>query len=167
MLTKEKLGNLLSKLARVFPGIPSYQDRESLRDQDKAVRTVLADRLVDASAEVSGAVNVLMENRGLAQLGKVDRVRRKLLKLADDLKFSPYGYTGVFSGNQVDEERLARVYEFDLEMAAAVAGVEAAVKRFRDNAGEGSPDEAVKGLEESLRKVADGLKEREALLKGV
>ena len=38
MLTKENLAEKFKGLTRVFPGIPSYQEREGLRTQDKLVR---------------------------------------------------------------------------------------------------------------------------------
>ena len=35
----------LERLARVIPGVTRYQDREGLRETDKQVRVLLADRL--------------------------------------------------------------------------------------------------------------------------
>jgi hypothetical protein len=39
------LSDAMKKLARILPGIAGYQDRETLRDTDKAVRMKLAGEL--------------------------------------------------------------------------------------------------------------------------
>lgn len=165
MLTKEKLGKLFTSLARIFPGIPSYQDRESLREQDKAVRELLAKRLVRAAGNLSESVNSIISSSGIEKLGELDRKRRKLHRLADTLRFSSYGYTGLFEENKVDEERLAAAYEFDLKLDETVAAVEAAASRVKESAAEGLNPDASKALDDALNQLDEGLVARENLLK--
>jgi len=38
MLTKEKVADIFKSIVRIFPGMPSYQEREGLRAQDKVIR---------------------------------------------------------------------------------------------------------------------------------
>ena len=165
MLTKEKLGKLFTRLARIFPGIPSYQDREALREQDKAVRDLLAKRLTHAAEDLSEAANSLLSSGGLALLGAMDTKRRKLHRLADTLRFSAYGYTGLFAANAVDEERLAQVWEFDLELEETVAGVERAVEGMKESASTGFDLDAAKSLDDAFNLLESRLKEREVLLR--
>jgi hypothetical protein len=42
---RERLAERVERLARLVPGIGSYQDKETRRDADKRLRLTLADRL--------------------------------------------------------------------------------------------------------------------------
>ena len=153
MLTKEWVAEKFSKLTRLLPGIPSYQDRESLREQDKAVRNRLSRRLEDTALTLSEATRDLLSGGGLEHLARVDAARRKLLRLADTIRFSAHGYSGFFSERKVDEDRLGAVYDFDSKkrlIRDTINGVsrwihKRAVERGRGGSGAGA------GLRAGLR----------------
>ena len=55
MGTKETVAKGLKKAARILPGVGSYQDKESARESDKALRMALGRRLDDALGRSSGS----------------------------------------------------------------------------------------------------------------
>jgi len=52
MLTKEKIADIFKSIVRIFPGMPSYQEREGLRVQDKVIRLQLASRLQEQETDI-------------------------------------------------------------------------------------------------------------------
>jgi hypothetical protein len=116
MLTKEKIAEIFSSVARIFPGIPSYQEREGLRAQDKIIREQLASRITEQVGNLHHVMSALTNRATLKPLADLDRLCRTLMKLSDMIRFAGYGYDGLFSGTPVDEQKLAELYEYDLSL---------------------------------------------------
>lgn len=116
MLTKEKVAEIFSSVARIFPGIPSYQEREGLRAQDKIIREQLASRITEQVGNLHHVMAALTDRATIKPLADLDRLCRTLMKLSDTIRFAGYGYDGLFSGAPVDERRLAELYEYDLSL---------------------------------------------------
>jgi hypothetical protein len=159
MLTKERVAAIFKSFVRIFPGMPSYQEREGLRTQDKIIREQLAAR-IDKQANHLKEIQSKLTNRAILQpLGHLDRQARKIMRLADTIRFASYGYAGLFAGVKVDEQKLAQLYDYDLslyreieELAVAVANLQ---QRQDDEWKTGSLDDfqqAVNRLEEKLEK---------------
>ena len=116
MLTKEKVAEIFTTVARIFPGIPSYQEREGLRAQDKIIREQLASRLTEQVGNLHHVMAALTNKAKLKPLADLDRLCRTLMKLSDMIRFAGYGYDGLFSQTPVDEQKLAELYEYDLSL---------------------------------------------------
>lgn len=120
MGTKERVAGGLEKLARMVPGIESYQDKEALRDADKQLRQTFADRL-DRAARRLGRIILKIQREGrLEHLDLVGRLERWLQGTADTIRFASYGYSGFFAAVKMDEKNIRRLYEFDVGLADAV-----------------------------------------------
>jgi hypothetical protein len=127
MLTKEKLAETFEGLARIFPGIPSYQQREGLRTQDKVIRTELARRIHEQIGRIDHLKAQLTDRAVLAPLADLDRLCRRLQRSADSIRFASYGYAGLFSRAPVDEAKLAELYDYDLTLGKNVEELAGAV----------------------------------------
>ena len=116
MLTKEKVAETIRSIARIFPGIPSYQEREGLRAQDKVIREQLAARIAEQAGNLQKIMAELTNRAELRPLANLDKLCRKLMRLSDTIRFASYGYAGLFAGKAVDEQKLAELYEYDLSL---------------------------------------------------
>ena len=116
MLTKEKVAGIFKSVARIFPGIPSYQEREGLRAQDKVIREQLASRITEQAQSLDQTNAELTRRAMLKPLASLDALSRKLMRLSDTIRFASYGYAGLFSKTPVDEQKLAEVYDYDLSL---------------------------------------------------
>jgi len=116
MLTKEKVAGIFKSVARIFPGIPSYQEREGLRAQDKVIREQLASRITEQAQSLDQTIAELTTRATLRPLASLDALSRKLMRLSDTIRFASYGYAGLFSKTPVDEQKLAEVYDYDLSL---------------------------------------------------
>lgn len=165
MGTRERLAEGLKDLAQLVPGIASYQDKEALRDADKRLRQALADRLDSAGKAVDGMVFQSQRKGRLDQLDLLGRLERRLHGLADGIRFANYGYSGLFSAVKVDEVRIQRLYDFDIDLTKAVCTVEEQIASL-----EATPVETIRGnlldpIEEGISFLEDKIRERMVLFR--
>lgn len=125
MFKSEK--NFLEKLADMIPGLSGYRGRDERRETDKRLREFLAARIDKVRAKMDD-LKLEMTNRGeIESLDEVGQLDRQLQKLADEIRFATYGYSGVFDQVKVKEEELDALYNHDLRLVGCVETLEAAV----------------------------------------
>lgn len=131
MLTKEKVADIFKSIVRIFPGMPSYQEREGLRAQDKVIRTQLASRITEQVERIGEIKTELVNRAMLKPLASLDTLARKLMRLADTIRFASYGYGGLFAATPVDEQKLAELYDYDISLHQEVEELAVAVSTLR------------------------------------
>ena len=156
MLTKEKVADIFKSIVRIFPGIPSYQEREGLRAQDKIIRTQLASRITEQVERVGEITTELTNRAVLKPLANLDRLARKLMRLADTIRFASYGYGGLFAAIPVDEQKLAELYAYDLSLHQEVEELAVAVSTLRQR----QDDEWEKSSLDDIQQIVNRLEER-------
>ena len=156
MLTKEKVAEILQSIARIFPGIPSYQEREGLRAQDKIIREQLAARILEQIDHIREVQLELTSKAILKPLGELDRFARKIMRLADTIRFASYGYAGLFAGVKVNEEKLAELYDYDLSLHQEIEELAVVVGTLQQR----QDDEWKRDYLDELQEVIDRLEEK-------
>ena len=68
-MTQSKAAALLQKITRIVPGIAGYQDRETRRDADRAVRVKAAGEVAKCRALLSEAMDDLSRSGAGAWTG--------------------------------------------------------------------------------------------------
>ena len=156
MLTKEKLAEKFKDMARLFPGIPSYQEREGLRNQDKVIRSQLTARIEEQIALIIDLIGDLANRGCLKPLADLDNLGRKLHRLTDAIRFASHGYAGLFSDTPLDEAKLAELYEYDLSLHENVDEFVAISTSLRQR----SEDEWESGSLDDIWQTVNRLEER-------
>ena len=163
MGTKERLAERLERLARLVPGIGSYQDKEKRRDADKRLRSTLADRLDTARKAVEDVIARLQTAGKLEHLDRWGRLERKLHQAADSIRFASYGYSGIFDAVKIDEAKLDRLYAFDVALAESVSTLQATAESLRSISLEDTEKKTLDPLEEQVVSFLNKVQERIAL----
>lgn len=166
MLTKEKLAEKFKDIARLFPGIPSYQEREGLRNQDKAIRTQLAARIEVQTGHIADLMQDLTNRTRLKPLADLDRLGRKLHRLADTIRFANYGYAALFSGIPVDEAKLAELYDYDLSINRNVEELAVAVTALRQRSENEWDSGSLEDIRQTAGRLEDKINKRQSLFAG-
>ena len=166
MLTKEKLAEAFNAVARIFPGIPSYQEREGLRAQDKIIREQLAARITEQVDKLNQIMAKLTNSALLRPLGNLDSLARKLMRLSDTIRFARYGYAGLFSANSVDEEKLAAVYGYDVSLHQYVEELAVAVSALNQRKDEEWKTGSLEDMKKLVDSLEDSISARESVLAG-
>lgn len=122
--------DLIQKGLNKVPGYTGYRDKESRRDQDKAVRESVADALisnVDALTRYNAELANLRDFESLASLeAAVGQVRL----LADRVRHASYGYGGIFTENSVDANAIEQLRLFDSAMLREVESFTRSVQKL-------------------------------------
>ena len=166
MLTKEKVAQILRSVARVFPGIPSYQERDGLRTQDKIIREMLASRISEQAQSINQIISELTSRAMLTPLASLDTLSRKLMRLSDTIRFASYGYTGLFSGTPVDEQKLAQLYDYDLSLHQEIEELAVAVSTLRQLRVDEWGKDSLQDFQELLYRLEEKINNRKTVFVG-
>lgn len=165
--TQSGLPATLEALMRRIPGFSGYLDRERRRDADQLQREFMARGLTDLKRKVQDAQEALIEAGQMKLMAKLDDVANVMDRVVNRLRHANKGYAGFFDQNQVNEEELSRIYEFDLSLINQLTHAEEAVAALNANVDKDNVKDRVSDLEKSIREIDSKLDERERLLKGV
>jgi hypothetical protein len=163
MLTKEKIGDIFKSIARIFPGIPSYLEREGLRDQDKVIRLQLASRLQEQETEIRQIMLELTNKAMLKPLADLDRLSRKLMRFADTIRFASYGYGGIFANIPVDEQKLAELYDYDLSLHQEIEELAVAVSTLKERRDDDWQRDSLEDVQQVMNRLEERIEKRQAV----
>ncbi len=156
---KENLGNTLKNFARIFPGISDYQDKESLRGQDKIVREHLSEMLRKSSEDLDKLKIRIIESKRLEFLTQVELITKKISKLSDMIKHASYGYSPVFGEEMIDKNKLKQICDYDLSMASEIRKLDEKIKTIMGHSNTFLDNASLAELEAQLDRI-------ETLIKG-
>ena len=140
MVTKEKLAKILTKTARILPGIGSYQDKESARESDKKLRDYMSGELARYMNAIERLKTDISRKGPLSFLKELDDISRQIDKLSRTIRYASRGYAGVFASYQADEKALSDLFEFDRSLKEEIAGLNPLVSQICEkDGGLGSP----------------------------
>jgi hypothetical protein len=163
MGTKEKLAKILTKTARILPGIGSYQDKESARESDKKLRDYLSGELARYLNAVEKLKTELSRKGSLSFLKELDDISRQIDKLSRTIQYASRGYAGVFASYQVDEKALSDLFEFDRSLKGEITDLNPLVSQICEKDG-GLASPLLDELRDRLFGVEQKVAERETLI---
>src|SRR5262249_40890852 len=114
-------------LGAKIPGYRGFQDRELRRDVDRLQREHLAAELGRLKGRLGQRARDYTDAGQLGALAAFGRLDRQLDGLAQAIRFSDYGASGLFDPVKINEPELERLYAFDLGIVDDVAAVEQAI----------------------------------------
>lgn len=117
------------KLASYIPGFSGYIERTNRRAADKLMRDTVAQRFEELYKRTSALQTDLISQGGIAYIDDMEKAAIQIRTFADKIRNATYGYSGFFDAVKINEEELAKVYEFD----AAFFGIGDEINRALDN----------------------------------
>ena len=163
MLTKEKVAAIFQSVVRIFPGMPSYQEREGLRAQDKIIRLQLAARLEEQAEQMQQVMAELTNRAMLKPLASLDRLARKLSRLADTIRFANYGYAGLFAAAPVDEQKLAELYDYDLSLHQEIEESAVAISTLPQRRDEEWEKSSLENIQQVVGRLEERIQNRQSI----
>lgn len=141
----------LKRLAGILPGIRGYQGGEASRDTDKAVRLKLSLQIGELKLEVESEKRRCMERNDLSLLPALDTIASKMDKTANLIKYAERGYSGIFDINRVDQDKLDRLYSFDLALFDDIDNLREALQSLHGSSSDPKVlEEAVRTLDQAI-----------------
>jgi len=120
----------LKRLASRIPGYSGYYEKELRRDADRLLREHLANHLEQQRRRLTEFQQESLRSSGLALMGELDEVVRKMQTLADRLRYAVYGYAGWFDTITIREDALDALYDYDTALLEEAEALEKEVQGF-------------------------------------
>ncbi|MEN8240480.1 MAG: hypothetical protein ABFS17_01050 [Chloroflexota bacterium] len=124
----------ITKLLSKIPGFSGYIERKERRDADKLLREQIAKQFEVYRVRVGELQEGFASAGELTYLDDLEKAAMKLQTFIDKVSNAEYGYSGFFDAVKINEEELAKIYQFDLalldlgdEISAGIENVTASV----------------------------------------
>lgn len=164
-------------LAGKIPGYNGYAQKEGMRDEDKLLRTYLANdlnrvkgRLLDMAIplaekdfeepkEFEKVINIVYD---------IDKASQDFDRVIDKIRFAEYGYSGLFDSKEVNEPELQRLKEFDGALTSQISVCEESLIPLQDAIfNEEAVSEKLKAVGKSIMELERKFYDRDKVIKGV
>jgi hypothetical protein len=106
----------ISKLLNKIPGFKGYIERSNRREADKLLRNQIASEFDVLRVRVGYLQEEFASAGELSYLDDLEKAVMKLQTFIDKVSNAGYGYSGFFDAIKINEEELAKIYEFDLAL---------------------------------------------------
>lgn len=158
--------NWLERLGQYIPGFKGYQDRELRRDVDRMQREHMSRELGGLKAAVRSRARDYTDAGQIGLLHHFDRLDRKLDGLSQAVRFADYGASGLFDVVKINEDELAKLYEFDVAFLGEIAALRGDLDAIPAPGSPGA-DAATRQARERLEGMAARWSERQTLIGNV
>jgi len=145
---------------KYVPLLRTYLQREQTRDIDKVIRDELVKKMQGLIDQLAEAKQKMVDAGRLQGLDLLDRSTHKIEKIRDSIKFAARGYTGIFDLEQMADEQLNRLIEFDQKL---FAGIDELGANLNDALGKSSAEQksALSGFDQKLKDFEATLDQRD------
>jgi hypothetical protein len=160
--------DLFTKILAKVPGFSGYIERQNRRQADKILREAIADRFQEQWQRISGLQRDLIRQGELQFAGDLESAAIKLRQFIDRVRTAAYGYAGFFDAIKINENELAGVYQFDLQLLTLVEEISAAVDNVESSIGTDGLPAAIRHLTTRSQMAVETFNRRtEVLIGGV
>jgi hypothetical protein len=159
----------LGKLLARVPGLSGYMERGRRREADQLLRTTISSRLDEVRLDL-GTVHQALAGDIVAAVEYAEdlgRANTQLMALSTKIKDAPQGYAGFFDAVKVQEEDLARLYQFDEQMLNYTDQISSDVAALKKALDGGDIRAAIRDLNNNLREANQVFNSRQEVLNKV
>lgn len=149
------------KILSKVPGFSGYVERQKRRDSDKLLREVLADRIEEQWQRVSSLQRDFINHGEIQYIDDLEAAAIKLRTFSDRVRRASYGYSGLFDAVQINEEELARLYEYDAQMLSLMDEISHAIDNVEVSVGSEGLPAAIRHLTSTSQKAIETFNRRE------
>jgi len=125
----------LKKLASYIPGFSGYVERENRRAADKLMRDTIARRFEELYKRLSALQADLISQGGIEFVDDIEKAALQLRTFADKVRNATYGYSGLLDAVKINEDELAKIYEYDASFFNTADQIKNAIDTLEGNLG--------------------------------
>ena len=158
--------DIFQKILSKVPGFSGYIERSNRRSADKLLREAVANRFDEQWKRISGLQRDLIAQGGIASIQTLEAAAIKLRQFIDRVRTASYGYSSFFEATKVNQEELAKVYQYDLVMLEMVDQVKSAVDNVETSIGSDGLPAAIRNLTSLAQQCVDTFNHRSEQMRG-
>lgn len=152
------------KILSKIPGFGGYIERQARRDSDKLLRESIADRFEQQWQRISTVQREFISHGDIQYIDDLEAAAIKLRTFIDRLRHAPRGYSGLFDAVKINENELARLYEYDAAMLDLVDDLGRAIDNVEASVGTEGLPAAIRHLARIGQQAIDTYDRREEVI---
>lgn len=152
------------KILSKIPGFGGYIERQARRDSDKLLRESIADRFEQQWQRISTVQREFISHGDIQYIDDLEAAAIKLRTFIDRLRHAPRGYSGLFDAVKINENELARLYEYDAAMLDLVDDLARAIDNVEASVGTEGLPAAIRHLTRIGQQAIDTYDRREEVI---
>lgn len=156
--------DIFKKIASKIPGFSGYIERQSRRDADKLLRETLFARFRELEGRVSALQREFIGQGEIQYVDDLEAAAIKLRTFADRIRTASRGYSGLFDAVKINEQELARIYQYDAAMLDLVEQLDRAIDHVAESVGSDGLDAAIRNLEGKTRDAIEVFNRRDEVV---
>jgi hypothetical protein len=110
---QKRVQGIFAGMARLVPGYKSYSEKEHLRSNDTLLRKITADALRGLQESIKRSKRAFLQSGDLDTVGELSRLETECALVESICISAKRGYSAVFQEDQINEDRLLQILEFD------------------------------------------------------
>lgn len=157
---------LIERINVYIPFYRGYKQKNLRRDEDRAIRDVVANVLSTVKNDLSNASRATLGD--LEAMRDIDRLRSKIDRYTTDVKKAVGGYSGIHASVKVLESELDRVIEWDAHLIDDVELLkEQSAKMLRDADDGLGIKEDMRTMEQTIDEMINTFRQRDNVMKNL
>lgn len=156
--------DVFKKLASKIPGFSGYIERQTRRDSDKVLRDMIANRVRDLENRVSGLQREFISQGEIKYVDDLEAAAIKLRTFGDRVRTAPRGYSSLFEAVKINENELARLYEYDSTLLDSLDTVSRAIDNVQSSVGTDGLPASIRNLESAARECVEAYDRRDEVV---
>jgi hypothetical protein len=154
------------KILSKIPGFNGYMERQNRRDSDKLLRETVASRFEEQWQRISAIQRDFISQGEIAYVDDLEAAAVLLRTFADRVRRARRGYSGLFDAVKINEEELAKLYQYDAAMLQLGDEVSHAIDNVEASVGSDGLPAALRNLTTTARQCTTVFDRREEVLVG-
>lgn len=154
------------KILSKIPGFSGYMERQNRRDSDKLLRETVASRFEEQWQRISGLQRDFISQGEIGYVDDLEAAAIQLRTFADRVRRATRGYSGLFDAIKINEDELAKLYQYDAAMLALGDEVGRAIDNVETSVGSDGLPAAIRHLTSLARQCGTMFDRREEVVMG-
>jgi len=139
--------DIFKKIASKIPGFKGYIERQNRRDSDKIIRDTIYRRFRELEGRVSELQVEFISQGEISYIDDLERAALRLRTFADRVRTAPRGYSSLFEAVKINEDELAKLYEYDATLLDKSDEVGRAIDNIQSSIGTDGLPAAIRNLQ--------------------
>ena len=156
--------DIFKKIASKIPGFKGYVERQARRDSDKLLRTTIFNRFRELEGRVSSLQSEFIEHGELVYVDNLEVAAIKLRTFADRVRTASRGYSSLFEAVKINEQELAKLYEYDAALLDMADEVGRAIDNVQASIGTDGLPAAIRNLETVAQQCIEAYDRRDEVI---
>ena len=156
--------DFIKKFLSKIPGFKGYIERSNRRASDKLLREYIADQFAQIEQRISALQRDFISQGHLDMIDDLEAPAIKIRQFTDRVRRATYGYASLFEAIKINEEELAKIYEYDLAMLNMTDTIQSAVDNIEASIGTDGLPAAIRHLTQLSQELVETFNKRSSII---